>query len=69
MDEGLYREVIELCDRALLLNPDRIDADYLKALARIRLREYEHARYILEKLQKKIGEREYINKAMEELPK
>jgi tetratricopeptide (TPR) repeat protein len=69
MDESLYNEVIGFCDRALKLNPERIDALYLKALAWIRLREYEQARHILEELRKKIGEREYILKALEELPK
>jgi len=68
MDEGRYQEVVAFCDRALALNPDRIDASYLKALGLIRLREYGRARYILEELQKQAGEREYLRKALEGIP-
>lgn len=69
MDEGRYREVIAFCDRALALNLERIDAYYIKALCWIRLREYDCARHILRDLQKQFGEREYIRRVLEELPK
>ena len=69
MDEARYHDVISLCDRALLLNSDRLDAMYLVALSLIRLREYDRARYILLELQETIGEREYIRKVLEGLPK
>jgi len=68
MDEGRYHEVITLCDRALVLNAERIDASYLKALGLIRLREYDRARFMLLELQKKIGERDYIHQILERLP-
>ena len=68
MEEGRYHEVISLCDRALALNLERIDASYLKALALIRLKQYEGARIILEELQKQTGEKEYIQQVLEVLP-
>jgi hypothetical protein len=68
MDEGRYNDVLGFCNRALELNPERLDASYLKALAWVRLREYGDARKILEELQKKTGEREYIRKILETLP-
>ena len=69
MDERRYHDVIALCDRALDLNTGRIDASYLKALSLVRLHEYSRARYFLEELQNQIGEREYIRKVLEGLPK
>ena len=69
MTEGRYHDVIIFCDRALVLNLDRIDAIYLKALGLVRLREYGRARTILEELQDIIGEREYIRLVLEGLPK
>ena len=68
MDEGRYREVIAFCDRALDLNLERADAYYIKAISLIRLKEYGRARYILEELEKQLGEREYIRRILEELP-
>lgn len=68
MSDGRFKDVVTLCDRALALNPERYDASYLKALAFVRLREYEQAGTILEELQERIGEREYIRKVLEGLP-
>jgi hypothetical protein len=68
MDEGRYREAVVLCDRAIALDGERIDAPYLKALGMIRLREYSRARYILETLEGHIGERDYIRGSLEGLP-
>ena len=67
MDEGRYPEVVALCERALALNHERIDANYLKALGLIRMMEYEQARNILKELQTQIGEREYIQQILEGL--
>ena len=68
MDEGFYPEVINLCERALVLNPARYDASYLKALALLRLRDYQNARKTLEELQNLIGERDYIRLVLENIP-
>ena len=68
MEEGRYRDVINLCDRSLALNPGRIDAIYLKALSHVQLREYDRARYFLEDLQNRLGDRDYIRRVLEGLP-
>ena len=68
MDEGRFRDVIRFCDRAFALDPERIDAVYLKTLSLVRLREFDNARQILLELEEKIGEREYINWILERLP-
>jgi tetratricopeptide (TPR) repeat protein len=65
MDEGRYAEAEGYCDRALWLDPSRTDAPYLKALSLLRQGEYEAARYVLEGLRERIGEKEYIGKALE----
>jgi hypothetical protein len=67
MDEGRYRDVGAYCDRALVLNKDRIDASYLKALSFVRLREYDSARLVLTELQSRIGERDYIRRVLEDI--
>ena len=67
MSDSRYHDAVELCNRALALNPERDDATYLKALALIRLREHERAKIILEELQERIGEREYIRRVLEGL--
>ena len=67
MDEGRYPEAVALCERALALNHERIDASYLKALGLVRMREYERARIILEELKTRIGEKEYIQQILEGL--
>lgn len=67
MYESRYKDVVVYCDRALLLNAERIDASYLKALSLIRLKEYSLARAVLEELKNRIGEREYILKVLEAL--
>jgi tetratricopeptide (TPR) repeat protein len=64
MDEGRYRDAASYCGRALALDPARIDAPYLKALSLLRSGDYEQARYILESLEGRIGEREYIRKTL-----
>ena len=68
MDEGRFRDVIRFCDRAFALDPERIDAIYLKTLSLVRLREFDNARQILLDLEEKIGERLYINWILERLP-
>ena len=68
MAEGRFHDVIALCNRALALNAERIDASFLKALSLIRLREYDLARIILEELQERIGQRDYISRVLEDLP-
>jgi tetratricopeptide (TPR) repeat protein len=65
MDEGRYGDAEAYCDRALRLDPFRIDAPYLKALSLLRRGEYERARTLLEGLRERIGDKEYIRKALE----